>query len=501
MDVADQLGSFSKWRQRLWPIRSFELKKLLPLILMKFFISLVYAILTCMKDTLVVTASGSGAEVIPVLKGWIVLPCAIIATLVYSKLSNIFKRSTLFYGTISFLLVVLLLYAFVLYPNEASLEPKTSSDWLLHKFGKQYAHWISIYRYWIQSLFFVTAELWASLVIFLLFWGLTNHITSVGEAKRTYTILIAAGDVATIIAGPLILYYVRKFAHLNFLFTMQCMVGYVLVFGLIIMGLYYYLTRHVLQEKRFALPPSLQKEGEKTKLSLLGGLKLIGSSKYLLCLAVMVIGYGLCINLIEVTWKAHVKLLYPSAADYQAFIGRVTTYVGIAAFLTVVFVGGGCIRRLGWHFSSQLTPVILGLTGLVFFFFVLFNKYFNPTQALLFGLSPLAFLVFFGAYQNVISKVMKYSFFDPTKEMAFIPLDPESKVKGKAAIDVVGSRFGKSGAAWIQVGLIDLLGTGSILSITPILTPIIAAAIVGWIFSVRYINKEFSKKQEEQSLS
>jgi len=500
MTSYDQIDTFSKWRQRLWPVRSFELKKLLPLILMKFFISLVYAILTCMKDTLVVTAHGSGAEVIPVLKGWIVLPCAIIATLIYSKLANLFKRSTLFYGTIGVLLLILVLYAFVLYPNASHLEPHASADWLLHKLGDHYSHWVSIYRYWIQSLFFVTAELWASLVIFLLFWGITNHITTVGEAKRTYTILIAAGDIATILAGPLILYYVRKYSHFDFLFTMQCMIAYVLVFGVIIMGLHYYLTERVLKQPRFALPPALEQEGEKTKLSLLGGLKLIGSSKYLLCLAVMVVGYGLCINLIEVTWKAHVKLLYPSAAQYQAFMGSVTTFVGVAAFFTVIFIGGGCIRKLGWHFSSQLTPIILGCTGLIFFFFVLFNKHFNTSNHLLFGMTPLMFLVFFGAFQNIVSKVMKYSFFDPTKEMAFIPLDAESKTKGKAAIDVVGSRFGKSGAAWIQVGLMDLVGTGSILSVTSTLTPIIAATVIGWILSVRYINKEFMKKQKEHSL-
>lgn len=494
-----QTSTFSKWRERLWPIHSYEIKKLLPLILMKFFISLVYAILTCMKDTLVVTAKGSGPEVIPVLKGWIVLPIAIIATVIYAKLSNIFKRSTLFYGTIGVLLLILTLYGFVLYPNAELLQPDASANWLSQKFGPQFNHWISIYRYWIQSLFFVTAELWATLVIFLLFWGITNHITSVGEAKRTYTILIAAGDIATIIAGPLILFYAKKYSHIDFLFTMQSMIGYVLVFGLIVMGLYYYLTEIVMKEKRFALPEAVEKESQKTKLSLLQGLKMIVSSKYLLCLAIMVVGYGLSFNLIEVTWKAHLKQLYPSASEYQAFMSGVTTYVGIAAFITVLFIGGGCIRIFGWHFSSQLTPVIIGSTGLLFFFFVLLNQYFTLPASLLFGLSPLAFLVFFGAFQNVISKVMKYSFFDPTKEMAFIPLDNESKTKGKAAIDVVGSRFGKSGSAWIQVGLIDLLGTGSILSITHLIAPIIALSVIGWILAVKQVNKEFSKKQLESS--
>ncbi|MCH9631594.1 MAG: ADP,ATP carrier protein 1 [Chlamydiia bacterium] len=490
------LRSLSSVKEKIWPIQRFELQKLLPLILMKFFISLVYAVLTCMKDTLVVTAEGSGAEIIPVLKGWFVLPVAIIATLIYSKLSNIFNRSTLFYATIGSFIGILLLYGFVLYPNANYLQPHASANALQNFLGGKAAHWVSIYRHWIHSLFFVTAELWASLVIFLLFWGLTNHITSVSEAKRTYTIFIAAGDIATFIAGPLVLYYVRKLSHMHYMFTIKQIMLWVCFFCVIIMVLHWILTKKVLTKKEFAPPPKLKKEGEKTKLSLIKGIKHVFSSKYLIYLAIMVVAYSLCINMIEVTWKAHLKILHPDPAGYQYFMSKVTSYVGLVAFITVLFFGGGIIRFFGWHFSAQLTPIIVGCTGLLFFFFVLLNQHFTLPSFFL-GASPLIFLVFFGAVQNVISKVMKYSFFDPTKEIAFIPLDVESKTKGKAAIDVVGSRLGKSGSSWIQVGLIDLIGTGSILSITHVLTPIMAIACVSWIMAIRGVNKEFAKKEAE----
>ena len=45
--------------------------------------------------------------------------------------------------------------------------------------------------------------------------------------------------------------------------------------------------------------------------------------------------------------------------------------------------------------------------------------------------------------------------------MAFIPLGHECKLKGKAAIDGVGSRFGKSGGSMIHQGLLMIFGTVS----------------------------------------
>src|SRR5579872_2946406 len=110
-------SSLTRLRKRLWPIESYELKKFITLLFMKFFISFTYGVLTTMKDAFVVTAEGSGAEVIPILKGWIVLPIALGATLLYSKLSNVFRRSTLFYGIILFFMAFVFLFGFVLYPN------------------------------------------------------------------------------------------------------------------------------------------------------------------------------------------------------------------------------------------------------------------------------------------------------------------------------------------------------------------------------------------------
>ncbi|GLJ11745.1 hypothetical protein SUGI_0176020 [Cryptomeria japonica] len=53
------------------------------------------------------------------------------------------------------------------------------------------------------------------------------------------------------------------------------------------------------------------------------------------------------------------------------------------------------------------------------------------------ALTPLLASMYVGALQNILSKSAKYSLFDPCKEMACIPFDEDTMIKGKTAIDVV----------------------------------------------------------------
>lgn len=63
-------------------------KKIVPLGFMLFCILFNYTILRDTKDVLVVTAPGSGAEIIPFLKTWVNLPLAIAFTVLYAKVRS-----------------------------------------------------------------------------------------------------------------------------------------------------------------------------------------------------------------------------------------------------------------------------------------------------------------------------------------------------------------------------------------------------------------------------
>ena len=65
------------------------------------------------------------------------------------------------------------------------------------------------------------------------------------------------------------------------------------------------------------------------------------------------------------------------------------------------------------------------------------------------NINTLFYAVMIGLINVIFIKAAKYAFFDTSKEMAYIPLDEESKVNGKAAVDAVGSRLGKSLGAFL----------------------------------------------------
>ena len=271
--------------------------------------------------------------------------------------------------------------------------------------------------------------------------------------------------------------------------------GMVVVSGLLIMGIYRWINKNVLTDPRFySTDEQKSSKKSKPKLSMKDSFKFLLSSKYLGLLAIIVISYGIAINLIEVSWKAQLKIQYSNPNDYLSFMGGFSFITGLVTVFSTMFLGGNIMRKFGWKTSALLTPILLIITGLSFLTLIVF-KGFLP-QYLIGGIALQMVIVLAGAAQNIISKSCKYTFFDPTKEMAYIPLDQESKVKGKAAIDVVGARLGKSGGSLLQQGLILLCG--GLVGPAPIaIMGIVLVIVAMWSLSVKKLSPLFEAKNQE----
>ncbi|PSR96048.1 Plastidic ATP/ADP-transporter like [Actinidia chinensis var. chinensis] len=272
--------------------------------------------------------------------------------------------------------------------------------------------------------------------------------------------------------------------------SLKAMMTIVVVMGLAICGLYWWVNNYV------PLPSRSKKKKEKPKMGTMESLKFLVSSRYIRDLATLVVAYGISINLVEVTWKSKLKAQFPSPNEYSSFMGDFSTATGIATF-TMMLLSQWIFNKYGWGAAAKITPTVLLLTGVGFFSLILFGDPLAPTFAK-FGMTPLLAAVFVGAMQNIFSKSAKYSLFDPCKEMAYIPLDEETKVKGKAAIDVVCNPLGKSGGALIQQFMI--LTFGSLANSTPYLGGILLVIVLAWLGAARSLDTQFTKLRQEEEL-
>lgn len=480
-------SEFSKIREFFWPIHRHELKKVVPMMLMLFLICFNYSILRNVKDAVVVTAQSSGAEVIPFIKVWVLLPMAILMTLVFTKLSNRYSQERVFYFIISGFLIFFALFTFVLYPLRDSLHPHQLADTLETIMPAGFKGLIAMFRNWTFTIFYVICELWGTLVLTVLFWGFANEVTSLTEARRFYSILGVISSTASIISGVAANYLTNEN---SWEMTLDILVVAIIICGCLTMGIFRWMNRRVLNDPSFDALHRVKREVKmKKKLSIRESFKYLANSKYLIYIAVLVISYNLVINLVEIVWKDLLRQLYSSPLEYNMYMNNMTSAVGLLA--TVISLGmSQLIARFGWTRTALITPVIMLVTSIGFFAFTLFKNDLADPVYLLTGTTPLVIAVFFGASQFCMSKACKYSVFDSTKEMAFIPLDHESKLKGKAAIDGVGSRLGKSGGSFIHQGL--LIVFANVGASTPYVAVVLMVVIVGWISAVRLLGRQFT---------
>ena len=437
-------------KKLFWPIMASEYKRFIPMLVIYSLIVFNYSLLKTTKDALIVTAKHSGAATIPFIKVWAILPMALLSTLIFTRLANKYSKEKVFTIMITGFLTFFFTFAFFLYPNQDFFHPNALANNLQEALPKGCLGLIAVFRNWTFTLFYVMCELWGTMIMTVLFWGFANEVTSVKEAGRFYAILGVGANIATIIAGQAGIFFCGTFlhSHLNIAtdrwsFSLMTIISIIIITGILILFLYKRLNIQITPSSSKDNIAS-KKNSKNTKMGLRKNFAYLAKSKYLICIALIVLAFNVALTMIEVVWKDQVHQLYPYAADYSSYMGSVMTYIGILSTIFSIFICGQVVRKFGWTTSAYVTPVILLISASLFFLFYLGkSSQLALTIAGALGSSPLVIITFLGSFQNCFSRAAKFTFFDVTKEMAFIPLSSECKLKGKAAIDGVGSRLGK----------------------------------------------------------
>ncbi|MBM3198100.1 MAG: NTP/NDP exchange transporter [Chlamydiae bacterium] len=496
--------TFGVLRTLLWPVHRSEMKKVLSMLFLLFLLCIAYSVLRNLKDTIVLTAKHSGAEAIPFLKVWGMLPGAIIATFCYTRLARVFTREVVFYCIITGFVAYYLLFAFVIHPHSEQLHLHTLGDWLSLHLPEGCRGLISLVRNWTFTTFYVVSELWSTVVLGILFWGFANDTTGVAEAKRTYGILNIGSNIAPVLGGVAGLLCGASLSlgseAQSWSQTLEKTSLMIACLGFAAMALFYWINRRVLPQKKEETPSSQEVlPKKKTRISVRDSIRYISKSKYLTCLAILVLGFNISINFTDILWKEQLKRFFTDPNAMYLHMQKVTMGIGI-----IGTVGGALfslmVNRLGWTFTAILTPMIMTVMAIGFFVFLFFGDALTALTSAVVGASPLMLTVYFGSLQNCLSKAGKYSLFDATKELAFLPLDSDARLQGKAAIDGLGSSLGKSGSSITYQGMLVFLG--SLTASTPYICAILFVVLTAWISSVFTLGglfKKASQPREEMS--
>jgi AAA family ATP:ADP antiporter len=205
-------------------------------------------------------------------------------------------------------------------------------------------------------------------------------------------------------------------------------------------------------------------------------------------------------HLSDVTHSAYVKSSLSQHSDLMnKYFNYINLYLGIFAVAFSWFLSGFFIRRFGLKVSLLVTPIIWGLLSI----FDLIATFSTQTGYMWHGMQVPLNLISLSILLSV-GRAIKFTLFDTSQQMSFLSLDHQKKRLGKAAIDGLSSRFGKSGGAWLLIMITSQFSGKVIASLLPIKAVIFSCYIL-WFYAtftlIRHLPDEVSEKKQEKSQS
>ena len=486
------------------PFNPSEKNKFLMLCLIKGVLSFFFTMIKIQKSNNLVT--GHGAEKVPAAK-MLVFILSLFVVIFFMAMSNRYRQDQLFYGILWSFFVVFALYSFVIIPYAHLLRPAHAKVWLETYAGSDFfnhwlKHWVTLYLHWPKVLFYCMAELWGQFCIIMFFWSMCNELCTHGEAKRFYHFFIAAGCLGSSL-GAYTLTHLCQLAEqkvgadatqevLAKISSWLCLIGMGVVLLLVV--LFRWINAHL-----YTSVAAQKGQKEKTKLSFWEAIRYIFSNRYLLAAATMIMACAVSSNLVEITYQRYVKLNGGTPSEYAHFIQWQMFGLNMLCIFAAFFIIPHVMRRLGWKMVAYIAPMMVVTMGGLFFVMSILNKgnaLEGFTQAY-FGYPAVKVICLVGLVQSVLSTFGKYAFFDSTKEIVYIGMGAEGRRKGKAAIDVVGSRLGKMMSSAIHLVIMGVFHAGDdVRKVTPVLLLIFLGVIISWFRSVKYLSTRIKEHEK-----
>ena len=413
-----------------------------------------YSILRSLRNTLVVSCTEAGAELIPAIQLWGLLPLTFLLVYVISLFMRKYSQVKVFFLVTLLFLGFFNLHAFVIYPLKEVLENFVSPPEILKKVTSLYL----LCKNWTSGSYYIAAELWKVAILSLLFFGFLNRSLSLKEAKGMYSPILLGGSIGGLLAGPLTVisakishFFLSSHGYDKWHSTYLMLTLVMTLVGVGMMGLFAILKNKVSIKENYT--------DSKPKISFKDSLQAFIQNRYLFSMGVIIIADYIAYFLFEIFFLDLLKKACPSPNAYCEYNGQLTFWTSVLTLISAVFVTPILLLKKTWKTAALVTPSAIGLS--IIFFTLVFGAEKSWMQQLsgYFGLTPLKLALLFGSIQFCFCRAIKGTLFDASKELAYFPLSEDLKSKGKLVIDGLASRTGYCLAAGINQSLFSLFGT------------------------------------------
>ena len=472
---------------RQWAVVRQKLSHFLPMCLLFFFMAFNNTIFDSTKDTLLITAVG-GAEQVPFVTLYAVLPCSCLFLFLFTLANTRFSRRAVFNFTVFVYMTFFWTFSALLYPNRHILHSAAVANALNSFLPVGLSALGNMIHQWTFTIFYVMSELWGDVILSLNFWVLANETTRTEDAIVLYPLFGIGANVAQLVAGQTLRHVQAISGQVTYQGQLQFLTNLTVGVSIFIWAIHHWIT------DRFTIPTPAKpaatsdekkgvgEEGEESDATLGSSLRLILGSPVLQCLAAISLAQGITTNLIEVAWKASIRLLHPDPSSYSAFMGGVSSMLGVCTGLAMV-VSPTIFLRATWRQAASVNPTVNFYGGSVFFA-VIIGGFVMGVKSTVF----LSSIVLMGTLLYMFGRASKFSLLKPAEEMVYLRLDETSRRSGKAAIEVVGSQVGKSISSLMQQ-LFLLFGSGKLQRTYPMMWGLLLVVGVVWMNAVTKLSK------------
>lgn len=139
--------------------------------------------------------------------------------------------------------------------------------------------------------------------------------------------------------------------------SLKYLMGAVLGAGGVLLAAYKYMQDNIVSKSEEMKSLKKFPAKKKERMSMKESFKFLTSSPYIRDLALLVISYGMCINIVEVSWKAKLKQAFPDPNSYSAFMGNFSSATGTVT-LIMMLLGRTIFQKFGWRTAALVTPSV-----------------------------------------------------------------------------------------------------------------------------------------------